>query len=467
MAAPQLLDVRPFPDDRRSFASLARDSFISLAASFGFFAITYISNVVFANILSPEDYGDYAIGMTTLALGSMAALAGSGHAMTRYLPDYLTRQDYAHLSGYIRFFVPFVVATALLIASCIWIAREAADTFASTVRTAVLHPVSVAAMVIGLYALATFGNRLLRSFDFVVFSFIPTRVIAPLATLALVTGLYAMGIVVSDWLIMAAVGAGFVGAVLFEIIVLAAYGHHKLLANKPVYEVQTWLGASLSLMAAGLFSEVLHHSDLIMIEIISTDESLVGHYAAINNTVVLISLVASAITLIVAPLLGAAIGRRDFSEIQALLGDTATLAIVGCGVATIAIVVCRRPLLGLFGPTYVAAAGALVIAAVAYGISAAFAACRLYLQYLGWHRAALWPMAGGILLNIVLNAMLIGPFGIEGAALATLISLVAIRATQVTLLYRFTGLVILPFFRRQTARARRLGHHFDLDRITR
>ena len=73
----------------------------------------------------------------------------------------------------------------------------------------------------------------------------------------------------------------------------------------------------------------------------------------------------------------------------------------------------------------------LVIAAVAYGVSGAFGVCRTYLQYLGCHRSALWPMAGGILLNLILNVELIPPLGIEGAALATFISLIAIRAVQV------------------------------------
>jgi hypothetical protein len=92
---------------RQRTERLIRDCGISLFSSFLFFALSYATNIVFARILSPADYGDYAIGMTTLALGSLVALAGSGQAMTRFVPAYLAKGDMARASGFIRFFVPF------------------------------------------------------------------------------------------------------------------------------------------------------------------------------------------------------------------------------------------------------------------------------------------------------------------------------------------------------------------------
>jgi O-antigen/teichoic acid export membrane protein len=426
----------------------------SLATSIGFFAVNYFTNIVFARILSPEDYGDYAIGMTTLALGGMVAMAGSGHAMLRYLPDYLARQDWARFAGFVRFFIPLAIVAALLIGAAIWAARELfalVPGFGHEDRT--LDPIAVAALVIPFYALAVLGGRLLRSFDILLGAFLPMRLLAPLSALALVGALHAAGIVVTDWMVMAAVGAGYALALLFELTVMIWHGHRRLLWHKPVFEIGVWLGAALPMMSAGLLSELLHHSDLIMLEFIAPDEAMVGHYAAVNNTVLILSIVVGSITPVIAPWIGAALGRAAPAQLQELLGRGTALLAVTSGTAMIAIILWRAPILSLFGASFLGATDALTIAALAYGLSGAFGLSRTFLQYLGYHRSALWPMVGAVAVNLVLNGALIPFMGLNGAALATFIALIAMRLAQVVLLYRATGLLVLPFRRRLSARA--------------
>lgn len=430
---------------------------MSLISSFLFFALSYVTNIVFARILSPADYGDYAIGMTTLALGSLVALAGSGQAMTRFVPAYLASGDAARASGFIRFFVPFAVGSGLIVGLVVWLAREIAIVgFGFHEADVTLHPVMVAGAIIAVFSLAILGTRVLRSFGLVTMSFLPTRVIAPLFTLALVATLAAVDVGLTDWMVMAAVGAGFLVAVVVQVIEFVRHGHHRIVLHKPVYELRTWFATAAPLMFAMLLSELLHHGDLIMLEFIAEGEDVVGQYAAVNNTVLFLSIMIASVQSVVGPMLGAAIGRGSPARIQWLLGSATTMLLVACGTVAVGMIAFRDPLLGLFGPSYLGASDALAIATIAYAFNAIVGLCRPFLQFLGYHRYAVWPMVGAVPANLGLDVLLIPPWGVNGAAIATLATLVSMRALQVAALYWQTGFEALPLRIRLSARAQRL-----------
>jgi O-antigen/teichoic acid export membrane protein len=83
------------------------------------------------------------------------------------------------------------------------------------------------------------------------------------------------------------------------------------------------------------------------------------------------------------------------------------------------------PILSLvFGPSFVGGTAALIILTAGQALSAFFGTCVGLLNMTGHEKHAMRGVLVATVLNVVLNLVLIPRFGIEGAAVATLISTV-------------------------------------------
>jgi len=426
---------------------LVRDCSVSAAFLLGCYALTYLTNVVFARLLTPEQFGDYAIGLTTLLLGSMVALLGSEEACARYIPAYLVNGDQQRVSGFLRFFITVSFLSSIGVAALVWLSKyiglAEADPFD---LEHALHPITIAATFIPLFALARVGSQILRGFGAVSASFFPHRILAPIVTLVLVVTLAMAGVTLNDQIVIGAVGVGFLVAAILQVGIFFWYRHHETLRHSPIFERNIWLRFSVPVMVNGVLFLLIHHGDLIMMEILGADEDMVGHFAAANSTVWTISVIYVSIDIILSPHIGAAVERKDTREIRRLAGLGTRLVVFGVGPIVAGLILFREPIMSLFGPSYKDATGALVILAIAYGTSAMFGLSRVLLQFLGRQAYVLWPMVGAVSLNFVLNAILIPPMGMVGSALGTLAALTLNCILLSVFLYRDSGARTLPFY---------------------
>ena len=81
-------------------------------------------------------------------------------------------------------------------------------------------------------------------------------------------------------------------------------------------------------------------------------------------------------------------------------------------------------ILHLFGPNYIVASTPLVILLSAQLYNSVSGPSAIYLNMTGKQRVLNWILIIGLLTNIFLNLYLIPNYGMNGAAIATLVSLV-------------------------------------------
>jgi O-antigen/teichoic acid export membrane protein len=91
------------------------------------------------------------------------------------------------------------------------------------------------------------------------------------------------------------------------------------------------------------------------------------------------------------------------------------------------VIVLRRDLLALYGPPFVAATGALVVLAVAQIVSGCFGLTGYYLVAAGRSRLTLLFHFGGAVLNVSCGLILIPRFGLMGAAITALLTVVGLQ----------------------------------------
>ncbi len=236
------------------------------------------------------------------------------------------------------------------------------------------------------------------------------------------------------WAAAAAVASLFVGNGWLIVATYRRYGMPRLRID-----VSTWkahLGPALPIAASTFLIAVYYNLDQVMLGFMRS-EAEVGWYTAAYKGVTAALLPATVIAQSFFPTLS--IARGDAPSIHARMKEYArSMLLVGFPIAAAASIL-GGPLFLLFaGPEFQPATFAFVL------LMANVAVVYLSMIYgqplLAWDRQAVYMfvVGGGALLNIALNFALIPPYGVNGAALATVSAETIVLLGVFTFHYRHT-----------------------------
>lgn len=179
-----------------------------------------------------------------------------------------------------------------------------------------------------------------------------------------------------------------------------------------------WRGASRSMLLVAGFGVVLFQADILLTGAL-IDTSAAGRYVVASRVAGLAVFVLTAVNFAVGPLLSSAWSAQRGDDLRRLVRLSvlaSTLATVG--VAT-GLALFGRPLLGVFGPPFVAVYPVLLILLAGQVVNALTGPVTLRLNMTGHHRSVARVLAAGAAINVVLDLALIPAFGLVGAAVAT------------------------------------------------
>ena len=182
-----------------------------------------------------------------------------------------------------------------------------------------------------------------------------------------------------------------------------------------------------SFMTFAVFSgigAVQMYMDIIVLGLL-TDDALVGVYRVAAQGMMLVTAAALAIQVALSPSISKLYALGDFDGIQRLLqaGARVTLLVILPAVALI-VFFAEPVLVTIFGPQYgigKMALSILVLGSLSYGVIGLGGPA---LNMTGNENVAVKAAIVGAICNLSLNFLLIPPFGMEGAAVATVSSLI-------------------------------------------
>ncbi len=410
---------------------LERGTIIMIAAGVGGFFADYALNLGVARFLAPYDYGDFKVAMAFLNISAMAVLLGGDRAAPRFLAARLESDDRAGVWEYVRLYLVIMVGLSLvLIALTIVISLLH---FGPT-DLANRHPLLVASLVIPLGAASTLLGRIFLAAKRVDLANLPWRVGFPLAKLVLVL---VVAYVVGEMTDIRVLWLAFVTAILllaFQIVYAQRLVLVPIRRDRELAKPKDWLRASIPMMLVMILQVGLSQVDLFMIEVLA-DESDVGYFGAASTSVHLIVLAQTTGVGLLAPLIAGAL--QDGTEAVADLHVRGFRILLCLAIPTaLGLVILAPQILSLFGSDYTVAAPALTILVSGYFVSTVLALSAVWLQYAGNEQRVMWVMLSVLLASIVLNFLLIPPYGINGAAAGTALVLAASGITFSVLMRR-------------------------------
>jgi len=379
-------------------------------------ALAYLSQIVLARLMGAHDYGIYSVAWTCVIVLGVMACGGFSSSANRFIPQYRQAGDLEGLRGFLR--------SSGQVAFFIGAAGAATGIGLVYLLQPVIEPYYVQPLMVILLALPFFAFGLVqdgvaRSYDWTFLAMLPTYIWRPLAILFL--------------LLMAVVlFGGHVDAQTTAIVAVAAtiliagyqYLHlRRRLSPKvpsgPVrIELKTWLIVSMPMLMVDGFLQLITSADVIMVSFFRDPDEVAVYFAA-SRTLALVHFVYFAVRAASAHRFSSYTHNQDHDGLAAYVAKASHWTFwpsLGAGVGLLLI---APLLLRLFGSGF--EDGYPLIALLMIGVlaRASVGPADALLTMTGHQNSCAGIYAGTFFLNVVFNLILIPPFGLAGAAIAT------------------------------------------------
>jgi O-antigen/teichoic acid export membrane protein len=393
--------------------------------------VGFALQLILARVLGTEEFGRYTFVIAWINLLAIVGVLGLDTAALRFIPIAEVKKDWSRLLGFILRSRQAAVLACLLLSALVGVAIPLLDSLTTRQLARLFF---LALPILPALVLLTLVAAQLQALHHVVSAQALRTLLRPTLTAVIVLMLVvfldahtAQGGIVANLaatLATLAVTWGMVKAVLPS----------ECLRATPQYETKRWMLVALPLYLISAFHLLLAETDVLMLGmLLGTTES--GIYAVASKIVILVPFGINAANAILAPTIARlyASGRR--AEMQGIVTLVTRSAFL-LGLFTAGALLIASPLvLRLYGADFARAYPAILILTVGLLVSVGCGPVSFLLTMTAHERDAAWIIGGAAGMNVALNAVLIPRHGIEGAALATTIS-VAMRSVFLSLLVR-------------------------------
>ncbi len=396
--------------------------------------MAFATSVLLARLLGLSGYGVYALVFAWINLLAIPTALGMDKFMVREVAVYRARGQWDKLGGFLRWGNLAVLLASLTVA----VLAAGVAFFALEPGGGLRLAFWLALVSLPLTTLTSLRQAAMRGFGHIVGGQWPELLLRPLLIVALSVlawlalpdfdATWAVGAALTATLIAFIVGAGLLTRVL----------RREAPPTPPSFEARRWLQSALPFMLISGMYVLNARTDVVMLGALSGTDA-VGLYTPATRGAELISFVLLAVNTALAPTLARLYAEGKRAQLEASVAKSTRLITLASLPLALGFILLGGPFLLLFGPEFVGAQGALVILSVGQLINAATGTVGMLLNMTGHERDTALAVGAAALLNILLNALLIPAYGIEGAAVATALSTLTWNLLLAGFVYRRLG----------------------------
>ncbi|MGV9012082.1 MAG: flippase [Flavobacteriales bacterium] len=398
---------------------------------------TYGLMLAIARRFGPEGNGYYNLYTAWMAVLGVLATLGLSSSNVRSVAEYGAKGEWGRLrplhNGVLRAVLPFSVVLGLLFLG--W--RELA--MRGIMGDGGIAPGVMIAMALGLPFSALLlvnvefirgtkrvaVSELLRSpavlgFTLLVVLLVPGDAMTPVVVTACVTAVF-----------------GLVGFYLVRRYVAMIEAKHQ--AKPLTINMREHMALALPMIVTALSSSLNGRLDTIMLAWYRSSD-IIGIYGTAVKISIGIEFVIGAIKTIAMPKIAEMYHAGKHEELRDTLDYAAKLVFWTTAPISVVLIVFAAPIMGFVGPEFTEGATVLRIMTIAHFISASSGMVGAFLNMTGGQLAFSRIVVVSVVLNLVLNFLMIPPFGMLGAALAAGITLSLWNIAAAILIYRKHGI---------------------------
>lgn len=396
--------------------------------------------VVLARSLGPDGYGVYALVFAIVSVLAIPAQFGLPNLVMREVAGAVAREEWAYLKGILKWSNLAALGLSAVLIAVAWVLMSMSASVPPAMKAAFKYGL----WLIPLLALSNLRSGALKGFGFVVVGQLPEFIVRPLLIVVLVgvsSGFLTEGRLDPSYAMAMHVIAAIISFLIGALLLRRSKPIELRRVRTAEYRSGVWSRAALPLaLFAGM--QVLNmHIDVLILGLYVPDES-VGVYRAAVQVAALVAFGLQVVNMVVAPQFARLHALRESALLKRVWVLSAVASIVIALPAVLVLVFAGNVVLNfVFGEAYVVAAGALTVLACGQLVNASVGSVGLLLNMTGFEGLTARTIALAAACNVLMNMILIPPYGILGAAIATAVTMGALN-------------VVLAFFARQVVSTR-------------
>lgn len=377
--------------------------------------LTLLLSAVVARLLGADGYGAYAYALTLVNLLAILACLGTDRLLVRLIATYHDGEQWGLIRGILRWSNRRALAGSSLIVVIAAIVCYLSSPYSSQVAR---HTFLVSLLLLPLLALTTLRLSALQGMHYVLRGQLPETIFRPLFMFGLLAFVYFafrryLSAPAAAGLNVVATGFAFlIGAKL-----LRAALPPDIKTSSPQYQEAEWTDHALPLLLIHLLWVVSTNIETIILGAIK-GTGAVGFYTIANRGADLVSFALVTLNAPLSPVFARLWVRGDMEELQRVARLAARVSLLLALPVALTLVIQGSWFMALFGLPFAQAKTVLMILSAGHIVNVMAGAVGLLLIMSGHEREAAAGLVISIVIQGLLCALLIQPWGVVGAAVA-------------------------------------------------
>ncbi len=406
----------------KHFNELLSGSSISFIFRLIGIALSYIFTLIIARLYGAETMGIYTLSITFLGVGTLFGKLGMDTTLLRFVAEY--REE--HNSNTIKYMyfkvMKSVIPVSIFIATGFYFLSPiiAYHIFDKEYLTEYFQ---IASLGIVPFVLLSINKESIRGLKNIVVYSLLSNIYVVIIAIVLLILLYSIS--------RESIIPLFSQVLAILIVCIASFIYwfreEKKLDNKNVKEYfiqyKEILVVSLPMLVTASMSLIISWTDIVMLGVFVTDAE-VGVYTVAMKISMLISLSLMAINTIAAPKFAEFWGRKDILGLSKVAQQSTKLIFWTSFPLLVITWLFPEWIMSIFGSEFVIGATVLILLSFSQLINAMTGSVTYILQMTGKQNIVQYIVFFSAIINIVLNYFLIPIYGINGAAIASMVSLI-------------------------------------------
>lgn len=396
---------------RKLLVNGARDLVLKGLGLIGFL----VMNAVLARGLGVEAFGHYAFVLSVVLLLSMAARQGMDSGILRFVSVYSAQQKWGFLKGVLVWMTIRVGVVALVVSFIGFAVLLVAGSLAAPG----LRETGFWGLIfLPLVTLSQINQYALRGRLWIVRAQIPDLVIRPYGVTLVVSLLLWTGVSVDggDAMAITAISAA-VGLVLGWVWLRNSLPG-EVFSVAAEHEPKAWRQVSTQLLLVSGAGFVLTQMDIVMLGLLATTDQS-GLYSIASRLSAISIFAIIALGSIGAPMIASLYAREDTEALSRLVKLMARISLATLVPMGLLLAVFGPFILSFFGDQFVVVYIPLLVLVGGQTLAACFGPAAMLLTMTSAEDTAARVLLFSVVANLMLNGLLIPPFGMLGASVAT------------------------------------------------
>lgn len=399
----------------------------------------FIGLVLFARFFTAEEYGIFSLGVTLLNITTAISMLGLDQGLPRQIAYYIAQNKKMETLTIIKLSIIFVLITGIALSSLIFILSDVISSYIFQIPKFSL-PIKIFCIGIPFTILINIFISIYRGFKKV-----KEKVIFLDITRSLLFPLFLFPIILIKVPFTWGISAYVLSLIVTSLFFIVYYIKKTPLAIKNVKKNLEFnvgkklLIFSLPLLLVMIMYQVMAWTDILMLGFYK-DAETVGYYNAASPLGKFVSSALGAMLFSYTPIVSEYYAKNKYDELKKsykiltkwVCSATFPLALILFFFPSMILNI-------LFGKEYIFAALTLQILVAGYFINNLFGPNGATLTAIGKTKFLMYATGLTALINIILNIILIPLYSINGAAIATVISVISVNFLRTIKLHSLNG----------------------------